>query len=146
MGLWKQVLTAVGNVGSGEDDLQTTTLEASGFYKNGYTIHVKARGRSGATGNNKTIKLKFGGTTIYTSGAVSDNNKKWSIDAEVYRTAADTQIAFARGLQDATMIAEQRTALTIDDGAAIIVKVTGEATADNDIICDYLQVVAVPAV
>lgn len=142
VGLVKQSLTAIGNVGTGEDDLISITLEANVLHRNGQGLRIVAAGRSGANGNNKQIKLKFGGTTIFDSGVVTINDKKWFIEAYVYRTATDVQIAFAWGISDATVIAVQRTALTIDDAAAIIIKCTGEATADNDIIQDMLNVEA----
>lgn len=142
VGLWKQAITTVGNVGAGEDDLQTVTCEADGFYKNGQATRIRACGRTAANANGKTFKLYFGGTSILTTGSVAANNKPWWVEALVYRTALDTQVAFAWGTFNDVEIAPQRTALTKDDGASIIVKGTGEATATDDIQQDYLGVYA----
>ena|SRR3990167_847858 len=139
-GVWKRSTTAVGNVGAGVDDLMSFTLEADGLYKLNQGIRIIAAGISGADGNNKEIVLLFGGTSIFTTGVVTDNDKKWFIEAHVFRTGADTQLAYAWGIADATVKAVTRTALTKDDGAAIIVKCTGETT-DTDMIIQQLGII-----
>lgn len=140
VGLQKQALTVVGNVGAGVDDLQSVTLEANTLYKNGQCLRIMAVGRCAANANAKTVILSFGGTTILTTGAVAANDKRWVIEALVWRTAVDTQVAMAWGTFNDVEIAVTRTALTKDDGATQIIKCTGEATATDDIQQDLLSV------
>lgn len=132
--------TSVGNVGAGEDDLISVTLEADSLHANGQTLEITAWGTCEANGNNKTAKLHFGGTEICTTGAVAANDKRWMLKALVHRTAVAVQKAIAWGTFNDAEVALQRTALTKDETATQIIKVTGEATADNDIICDALMV------
>lgn len=142
IGLWLQTVTPVGNVGVGADDLQSLTMELASLYKNGQAARIRANGRTAANGNNKTLRLLFGGTAILTTGAIAANNKPWWVEAIVYRTGVDVQVAFAWGVFNDALIVTQRTALTIDDGAAIIVKTEGTGTADNDIQSDRLAITA----
>jgi hypothetical protein len=142
VGLFKQSTTAVGSVGAGEDNLQSLTLEADALYKNGQAVRITAFGSCAANGNNKTVKLHFGGTSICTTGAIAANDKKWILRALVIRTGSDAQDAIADGQFNDALVIPQFTALTKDDGAAIIVKCTGEATADNDIVQEGMTIEA----
>mgnify|MGYP001618210370 CR=1 FL=1 len=141
LGLQKQALTTIGNVGAGEDDLQSVLVEADSLYKNGQAIRVRAWGRSANNGNDKTLRLYAGATKIFDSGVLVLTNKPWFLEAIVLRTATDVQLAFAHGLAASAVLDPTRTALALDDGASITFKVTGEATATDDIQCDYMEAV-----
>jgi hypothetical protein len=134
--VWKRSTTTVGNIGTGVDDLMSFTLEANGLYKLNQGIRIVGAGRSGADGNNKEVVLLFGGTSIFSTGVITDNDKAWHIEAYVFRTGASTQVAFAWGIATATVKAVTRTALTKDDSADIIVKWTGETTDTDRVLQD----------
>lgn len=142
VGLQKVITVAVGNVGGGEDDLISTTLEAKSLYKNGQAIRITAWGSCAANANAKTLQLYFGGTSILTTGAVAANNKKWVIQAIVVRTGVDTQDVIAWGVYNDAVVATQFAALTKDDGANQTVKCTGTGTATDDIIQEGLTIEA----
>lgn len=60
--------TAVGNVGAGEDNLMTYTLPASRLASDGDSLFLEATFTVDPTANNR-IKMWFGGTAFYDSGA-----------------------------------------------------------------------------
>lgn len=127
--------TAVGNVGVGEDDLITYSVPAATLAADGDSLEISAWGTFAANANNKTVKIKFGATTILDTGAVAANSGNWVIRATVVRTGAATQQCFATLVTDnatLTDIAKYTTAAeTLAN--AITLKCTGEATSDNDI-------------
>ena len=134
VGLQKVSSVAVGNVGAGVDTLITLTIEKDTLYKNGQALRITAWGSFAANGNNKEVILDVGGTTVSDSGVLTDNDKKWMVEAIVIRTGVDTQDVISRFIHDTAIITLAITALTKDDGADIVVKCTGEATATDDII------------
>lgn len=130
--------SAVGNVGTGEDNLMTTTLAAGYLSAAGKGIRVTAWGTKASTANAKTLRLYFGSVAILTHSLGTSAAGSWKITAEVLSTGTDAQDynAFLIGTDTD---AEIGTA-TQDDGAAIIVKCTGDATSNNDIVQEGLIV------
>jgi hypothetical protein len=128
------VTTGRSNTTTGEDDLSSETIYANTFYQRGQSARIIAAGLTATNGNNKTVKLYFGGTEIFSTGAAAANNKPWRIDAIISRASKDTQICIAHGLHNAALVAPVFNSLTIDDDADIIVKVTGEGTDTGDVL------------
>lgn len=120
--------TAVGNVGAGEDDLMTYSLPASALIANGDHVEIDAWGTYAANANNKTVKLYFGATAVFDSGALSVSGGAWRVRATVVRTGATAQIAVSSN-HNSTQTASPAETLS----GAVTIKCTGEATADNDI-------------
>jgi hypothetical protein len=133
-------ITAVGNVGTGEDNLQTYTLPANVLVNNGDKIVVDASGTCAANANNKTLKLKFGGTQIFTTGVLAFNSVSWQLVATIIRTGAATQDVTVKFFSNSALlpvtVAFTTTAITLSSTAAILL--TGEATANNDIVSESL--------
>ena len=71
-GLTSQSISAVGNVGTGEDNLKSFTCQANELGTDGDQIEFEAGGTFAAAdvAATKRLKVKFGGTTIFDSGAV----------------------------------------------------------------------------
>lgn len=135
------VYTNVGNVGSGTDDLQTYTIPANTLNISGRTIRIKAWGSTANNANAKTVTLEFGGQTVMTQALTASIVGTWRIDCEIIKTGASTQKIFAELLQLATIIQKQTaTAGTQIDTAGIIVKCTGTATSNDDIVQEGLIV------
>lgn len=134
--------TAVGNVGTGEDDLMTYSVPASTLATDLDHIIVRGGGTCAANANNKNIKVKFGGTTVVTSGALALNGADWRFMGEIIRTSATTQKAcFTLETSSALLVA------TVDYttpgetlSGAVTLKVTGEATSNDDIKQEYMIV------
>jgi len=128
--------TSVGNVGTGEDDLISTTIPASLLAKTNDVLEVEALFTFAANANAKTVKLYFGSTAIYSSGAQNQNGGSLLVRARIVRTGAATQITFANAVGSASSLygTECQTAAPTETlSSTVVVKATGEATSDNDI-------------
>lgn len=137
--------TSVGNVGTGEDDLQTLSLIGLSLGTAGEAVILESYGTFAANGNNKQVKAYFGSTVVADSGVVTINNGSWKIRAEIIRTGATTQIAngicwLSDGTHTITVSSPSQTLAN-----ATTVKMTGEATADNDIVSLLFKVNYEPA-
>jgi hypothetical protein len=74
----------------------------------GQSLELYAIGASAANGNNKTVRVRFGGTQIITSGAVASNNEIWEIKARITYLTNTSQRMFGRMLRGTTPIAPTR--------------------------------------
>lgn len=130
-------LTAVGNTGAGETDMQTVSIPANTLFSSGQCLRVTVWGETAANANNKTIRLKFGALTIATIGPAALNGPKWRIEALIpFITAATQKITGIAGTDDTVL---GPTVTYGIDGAVNLaitntLKTTGQGTANNDII------------
>lgn len=128
--------TQVGNVTTGEDVLYTYTLPADTLNTNGEFIRGRLSGIFALNDNDKTLKLKFGGTTILTRLAINTPSvgQGWTIDWEVIRTGATTQKTNATfsGIDGIASAFYTATGETLSGTVDIVL--TGEATATDDIL------------
>lgn len=133
--------STVGNVGTGEDQLFSYTIPAGKLATNGNTISGTMTGTVAANGNTKTLKLKFGSTTILTTLVTSSTiTSSWSFDYEITRTSATTQkCAIRLHNPDGLGVSVYATAGETLSGTVALV-LTGEATSDNDIVKEMAKV------
>lgn len=119
-----------------ETTLASYTLPANALNANGKGVRIKAWGTCGATANNKTMKLYFGAAVITTPVAAT-NAKNWFLDMLVIKNGDDTQSIIGQGVVDVTPVTPYFNAGAIDDGAGILIKMTGTngTAAANDIVC-----------
>lgn len=133
--------TAVGNVTTGTDDLQSYSLPASVLGVDGRVLRITAYGRTANTAAAKTLTMEFGSQTIMTQALTTNLAATWRIHTTVVRTGSSTQDIFAELLQLTTIVHKQTlTAGTQTDSAAITIKCTGTATNTDDIIQEGLIV------
>lgn len=133
----KQVtVTQVANVGTGEDNLCSLSLPAKWGYKDGQGWKITAWGLVANNANAKTVKLYFGSTTICTTAMTVNESSFWRIEAYVVRSAVDVQQYISHQSKGATTYITdiERGQCTESEASAIVVKVTGTATSDNDLI------------
>ena len=125
----------VGNVGAGEDDLMTYPLPAKTLADNGRGVRVTAWGDAANNANAKTLKVYFGATEVLSTALTASQVGTWRVVMEVIRTGAATQVAIAQLNQGgATTIVDAETdSPTSDLDAAVTIKLTGTATANDDI-------------
>lgn len=134
-------VTAVGNVGVGEDDLISYTLPANSLSANGKTIRIRAWGTAANNANAKTVKVYFGTATILTTSLTASVADSWWVEALVVRTGASTQDVVARLEETGANVMDMEVGTaTQTDTATIAIKLTGTATADNDIVQEGLLV------
>ena len=140
--------TAVGNVGTGTDDLITYDVPANMLNKTGQGLRVRAWGTFAGTAVTKTLTFNFGSTVVETevvaAATVAANlvTGQWTIDALIIRTGSSTQtvvvhlVQMMGGTAAIRDITETRDVVsaTETDTSAITIKCTGNATNNNDIV------------
>lgn len=133
--------TAVGNVGAGEDDLITLTLDADTVNEDHDKVLIKAFGTTAANGNNKTIKLYLGSTELTSAAATTPNDQDWILWATVIRTSATSAKAIVEYVSnDSGDNTVDYKAITEDFTTDLVVKCTGEGSSDDDIVQEALVV------
>jgi hypothetical protein len=129
------ITTAVGNVGAGTDDLMSYTMPAATLGTDGQTLRITIWGTTAANANAKTIVLNFGATLVTINATTAaPNNQNWLATVMVVRTGAATQVLAGDGSAGAVQESTYSAAPTATLSGAVIIKVTGAATADNDIV------------
>jgi hypothetical protein len=128
--------TDVGNVGVGEDDLMTYSVPAGTLGVNGDYIEFTMSFDLAANANTKQVKVKFGATTIYASGAQAQNDGVITITGQIIRTGAATQRITYSVTSNATLFPDYADYVTAGEtlSGAVTLKATGEATSNDDII------------
>lgn len=148
-GTFAQSVTAVGNVGTGDDDLHTHTLAAGLFAADGQRVIFEGWGLFAANGNNKRVRLKLTGAgigTVLDTGTVTYNNVPFYFRLEVTRTGASAQLLQGTLTPNGqAAIISRLTAAEVHASQILIVSVTGEGAATDDIIVHQSRVTWVPA-
>lgn len=130
--------TEVGNVGVGEDDLITYTLPANSLSTTGKAVRVTVWGSGANNVNAKTIKFHTGATVVKTISLLTSNVQDWEFIVYIMSTGANTQDYYSNFHRQAAsgvdVVSRDTGTLTLTNSSTIVIKCTGEATADNDII------------
>lgn len=126
------------NTGGAETDLFTTNIDTGTLSKQGSSLLIFACGTTAANGNNKTLKLYFGSTEIFTTGAFAGNDIDWTLQAEIVRNGATAQITWAQFFGSATLTSKIQVG-TASVNLAVIqdITLTGTGTASGDISALY---------
>ena len=125
----------VGNEGTGVDTLMSYELPAGALGGDGKALRILAWGTTANNANTKQIILLFGATAIVSSPAENYTNEKWWFEAFVVRTSATAQEAFGWTMTGGNNVrATGSTTPAETMSGAITIKLTGEATASNDIV------------
>jgi len=142
----KTIATTAANSGTGETDLHAPSILANTLAADGDAIRVTMAIRTAANGNAKTVKLKFGSTTLIDSGAASTSGENCVLRATIMRTGATSQIAWCEILAFSgwTSKGEYVTATETLSGA-VTLKATGQGGASNDIVQGWTIVEFLPA-
>src|SRR3990167_325937 len=132
-GVLYENITTTGNVGTGEDTLWSQAVAANVLATNGDSLRVTVSGNCAANSNAKTIKFKWGSTSLTLVDASAQSaNTNWMLTATITRTGATAQIVAIdlRGQSGGTTFVS--TASETLSGA-VTLTMTGEATSTNDI-------------
>lgn len=141
--------TAVGNVGTGEDDLislATWVGSIGQFIGDAYAVpravKIKAWGTTANTAAAKTVRLKANASTLLTTALTTNQAGTWEIEATILASGNNTQDYTARLLQGGatTIVDVENGALALTDNAAITYKVTGDATNNDDIVQEGMTI------
>jgi len=120
-----QYVTSGSGADTTEDTLYTYTIPANTLTIPGQTLHIHCWGTTGATANNKTMKLYHGASVISTPTAAT-NAKGWDLWLHVTRgnTGALQQV-MGTGYVDTTLVTPYNNAGTDSYASALVVKCTG---------------------
>ena len=134
--------TDVGNVGTGVDDLMTYSVPAGILSTNGDYLEFSFTFTFATNTNNKTVKVVYGATEIYTSTAQPQNDGTMEVKGKIIRTGATTQKVIVTAATDGTLFTDLANYTTSAEtlSGAVTLKATGEATSSNDIINRILVV------
>jgi hypothetical protein len=136
-GLLCQGLSSTGNTAdAGPDTLQSCTVPANTLDAVGRGLHVETWGVFAANGNTKTVTVTWGGTTIYTSTALTGSGLNWYVWCNIYKTGANAQTAACTGIFQNTVPGSNvnATAITDTSSATIVTTGTSGSSAANDIV------------
>lgn len=130
----------VGNVGSGEDDLYVLSIPANTLNVNKDKLEFEMHGLFANNANVKRLRLRFGGTLFFDSGAsYGPQNEQWRIVGSLYRasaTLAHCVVVLTSGtiatVTDIDMVQRAEIAVAMNSGSKDL-KLTAEATADDDV-------------
>lgn len=135
--------TITGNVGTGLDVLTTGTVPADAMTPVGSRLIIEAFGDFAANVNTKYVELTIndgvtGDAIIIDSNALAFNGADWRLRAVLVETVSeDTQRGYGEILTNSALqpVEIGTGDLPYDTGAAWTIKVSGEATSDNDVRC-----------
>lgn len=126
------------STGTDETTLFTTNVDFGTLSKLGSSILIFACGNTGANANNKTIKLYFGTTNIFTTGEFAGNNISWTLQAEIVRNGSTSQITWAQFFGSATLTSKIQTGTaSVDLVNTQPITLTGTGTASGDVSALY---------
>lgn len=138
----KTGVSTVGNVGTGEDDLQTYTLPASTLVSTGDSVKIEAHYVIANNANQKRIKLFFGSATLFDTGATglaTSVSYSINIEARVFKDGSNTQRYTlnytATPSSGSAILGTTYGTASQTDTSTITIKGTGEtnAASNNDV-------------
>lgn len=130
----------VGNTAGVQTTLDSFTVSQGTLSKTESSIFLFACGKTAANANVKTIKLKFGTTELFTTGAVALNNVDWTLQAEIVRTSSITQVAWIQFFATATLTQKIAVATaSVDLAQNQTITITGEGAGASDVLLYYTK-------
>lgn len=132
--------TSTGNVGAGEDDLITCSLAANSLATNLDSLDLVAAGTFAANGNNKRIRVRSvegaNNVVLLDTTALGFNGADWSVRCTFARTASTTFKSTCSVSTSSALLVSTTDYVTgtFTFANAGTIKLTGEATADNDVV------------
>lgn len=135
-GCYAKTLTDSSNTSTTETDLHSYTLVASLLGINGDSLEFDFCGTFAANANNKTVKIKYGATTMFDSTALAVNSGSWRVIGRIFRTGAATQRFILTASSDNATFPLKTVYGTAAEtlSGTVVLKATGQSgTASSDI-------------
>jgi len=128
--------TQTGNSAGSETDLFSKTLDANTLAIDGEVIEFQVAGTYAANANGKTINVKFGSATIYTTGSLAINSGEWIIRGTIMRTGASAQKCMITAQTDNALLVSDAEYATASEstGSTIQLRVTGNGAGASDVV------------
>lgn len=140
-------ITTIGNILTGDDTLFTYSVPALTLRTDKDTLRATCAGTFAATGNNKRLRVKFGATAIFDSGALAIVAlTSWVLEIEITRTGSSAEKCNVKLTTSSSVLPAMASyALAVENTSfAIALAVTAEATATNDIVGEMFKVEWLP--
>lgn len=149
-GLLSVNATTVGNIGTGEDTLMSYSVPANSMSANGASIWFEASGAIAGTAATKRLRVVWGSTTFLdTSTSIPTSTALiWHLRGRIIRTGASAQKCYAALTLDSATFPGTAAYDTASESlsGAVALKVTGEATNNDDIVQETMVVGHHPAI
>lgn len=128
--------TDVGNVGTGVDNLQSYSVPAGTMSQDGDYIEFSITFTFAENANSKQVRVVYGGTEVYASGAQAQSGGSMTVIGKVIRTGATTQKVTVIAISGAALFVDVSNYTTAGEtlSGAVILKGTGEAVSNDDIV------------
>ena len=141
-------IDTVGNVGAGEDDLYSLSTPSSTLQANGDCLDIFYMGTFAANANNKRVRAYWGAQVLFDTTALAFNAGTWTLRIKVFRVTTTTLRAIAEWSSSNATLATQQTYTAFAGNVLTtnILKITGEATANNDITANVSTVTWIPII
>lgn len=130
-------LTAVGNVTTGEDSLQSYSVAANTITA-ASTIRARWKGTFANNADTKTLRIKWNGTTIATAVFPTSVAGSWHAELEATRDGVAAYCSAVIHGNGAVVVGNASVASTFT--GALVALATGDATSTNDIVSEILTV------
>lgn len=115
-----------------EETLWSQSLPASTLTTDGSALMIRAFGNFAANGNTKTIKMKFGSTSITANNVTAaPNGASWYAEMIVSRISGSSQYVFENAKVGSAAQAAQTTAASETLSGAITMSITGQNGTAN---------------
>jgi len=134
-GVLKTIATTSSNTGASETDLHSYTVPASTLANDGDSLRFTMAFTLTSSGNNKTVRVKWGSTTIITSQTVAGTTTSVVVTGTITRTGATAQVCatiIGMPLAMAATFAEEAAGSATLSGS-VTLKATGQGGASNEI-------------
>lgn len=130
----------IGNSAGTQTTLDTIVVSQGTLAKTESSILLFACGKTAANANVKTIKVKFGSTELFTTGAVALNGVDWTLQVELIRASSTTQIAWIQFFSTATLTQKVAVASASESLATNqTITITGEGAGASDVLLYYTK-------
>lgn len=129
-------VTPTGNVLAVETNLASYSLPSNSLSIDGDFIDIQCYGTFAANANNKQLRLYFGSTLIFDTGAVAANAGSWEIKASVAREDLADQLTIASIISSNALITPTTNLTDPSESlnTPILIRITGTGVANNDIL------------
>lgn len=147
IGNFKSDVSSIGNVGTGEDNLLPSVIQANVLANSGDYYEADAFGEFDSLVETQRLRVRMIGsanTVIFDTGAVANTGVlvAWRINIKILRTGASAQkaiVSFKSNNQTLFPDTVTYTTAALDLTASITVQFTGEATTTNSVTQEHLE-------
>lgn len=140
--------TTTGNTAATETDAFSHSIAASTLAANGDAIEFSSAGTFATSiSTDKRVKVKFGATTIFDSGALAiTTSASWSIKGQCIRTGAATQKCFVMFTNSSSTLSGDASYSTAAEtlSGAVTMKLTVQGTLGNDVVGEMYKETFLP--